>query len=184
MCCPTSLGLTEEGLIAAYRGHTPEDIRDIEVARNVGGQWLQPRMPHADQWHFAGCPVNGPHLDTAGSRVALSWFSPSEDQPKVRLAFSKDGGLSFASALRVDEGSAIGRAQMVLLRDIRLWPSGLRVNRGRPGLSGDVSGMKRGWMQFLKLLSAQDSAYPHCPFRGYTWRSWMETRAKIERRRR
>lgn len=115
MCCPTSLGLTEEGLIAAYRGHTPEDIRDIEVARNVGGQWLQPRMPHADQWHFAGCPVNGPHLDTAGSRVALSWFSPSEDQPKVRLAFSEDGGLSFASALRVDEGSAIGRAQMVLL---------------------------------------------------------------------
>lgn len=114
-CCPTSLALTEKGLIAAYRGHTPEDIRAIEVARNVGGQWLQPRMPHADQWHFAGCPVNGPHLDTAGSRVALSWFSPSEDQPKVRLAFSEDGGLSFASALRVDEGSAIGRAQMVLL---------------------------------------------------------------------
>lgn len=114
-CCPTSLEQTEKGLIAAYRGHTPEDIRDIEVARNVDGQWLQPRIPHADRWHFAGCPVNGPHLDTVGSRVALIWFSASEDQPRVRLAFSEDGGSTFASALRVDEGSALGRAQVVLL---------------------------------------------------------------------
>ena len=114
-CCPTSLAQTGAGLLAAYRGHTPENIRDIEVAQNMEGRWSQPRRPHADRWHFAGCPVNGPHLDAVGLRVALIWFSASEDQPKVQLAFSDDGGSSFTSALRVDEGNAIGRAQIALL---------------------------------------------------------------------
>ncbi len=36
-CCPTSLARTGSGLVAAYRGHTPEDIRDISLLRNVDG---------------------------------------------------------------------------------------------------------------------------------------------------
>jgi len=114
-CCPTSLAQTDAGLLAAYRGHTAENIRDISVLQNTQGQWSQARVVHADNWHFAGCPVNGPHLDTDGSTTALLWFSAPQDQPQVQLTFSDDGGKHFTLPMRIDEGRAVGRAQVVLL---------------------------------------------------------------------
>jgi hypothetical protein len=112
-CCPTSLVHTDSGLVAAYRGHTPENVRDISLLQNVQGRWSEPHVPHADHWHFAGCPVNGPHLDVNGATVALIWFSAS-DEPKVQLAFSHDEGGHFATPIRIDEGNVVGRAQVVL----------------------------------------------------------------------
>src|SRR4029077_9984123 len=56
-----------------------------------------------------------PHLDADGARTALIWFTAPVDQPVVKLAFSEDGGATFASPLRVDTGKALGRAQIVLL---------------------------------------------------------------------
>ena len=114
-CCPTSLVHADSGLVAAYRAHTPANIRDISVLQNAQGRWSEPRVPHADNWHFAGCPVNGPNLDAEGSRVALVWFSAPQDQAEVKLAFSHDGGASFRSPVRIDEGNVVGRAQVVLL---------------------------------------------------------------------
>jgi hypothetical protein len=55
-CCPTSLVQTGSGLLAAYRGHTPENIRDISLLRNEQGHWSQPHIAHVDNWHFAGVP--------------------------------------------------------------------------------------------------------------------------------
>lgn len=114
-CCPTSMVNTNSGLLAAYRGHTSENIRDISLLQNVQGRWSQPRIVHADNWHFAGCPVNGPHLDVHGTTVALTWFSAPQDQPEVKVAFSDDGGSKFTAPMRIDEGNVIGRAQVVLL---------------------------------------------------------------------
>lgn len=114
-CCPTSLVRTGSGLVAAYRGHTPENIRDISLLRNADGRWSQPGVVHADHWHFAGCPVNGPHLDSTKKRAVITWFTAAQDQPTVNLAFSDDGGASFSAPIRVDEGRAEGRAQAVLL---------------------------------------------------------------------
>jgi hypothetical protein len=114
-CCPTSLVQTSSGLLAAYRGHTPDNIRDISLLQNVQGRWSQPRIAHADNWHIAGCPVNGPQLDAAGLTTALIWFSAPQDQPEVKLAFSDDGGLKFTPPVRVDDGNVMGRAQIVLL---------------------------------------------------------------------
>jgi len=113
-CCPTSMVRTGSGLVAAYRGHTPENIRDISLLRNVNGRWSQPEVVHADYWHFAGCPVNGPHLDADRKRTVIAWFTGAQDQPAVNLAFSVDGGATFSGPIRVDEGNAIGRVQVVL----------------------------------------------------------------------
>jgi hypothetical protein len=118
-CCPTTLVQTNNGLLAAYRGHTPENIRDIEVAKNLAGHWSEPYIPQPDHWHFAGCPVNGPHLAADGSAIALIWFSVPRE-PEVKLAFSNDGGSHFTAPLRVDEGNALGRAQVVLLPESTL----------------------------------------------------------------
>ena len=113
-CCPTSLVRAGSGLVAAYRGHTPENVRDISLLRSVDGRWSQPHVAHADNWHFAGCPVNGPHLDADQKRTVIAWFTGAQDQPAVNLAFSIDGGANFSGPLRVDEGNAIGRVQVVL----------------------------------------------------------------------
>ena len=113
-CCPTSLVPTDTGLVAAYRGHSAENVRDISLLQNVEGRWSEPHIPHADHWHFAGCPVNGPHLDVNGPTVAIVWFSAADD-PKVQLAFSHDKGGQFALPIRVDEGNVVGRAQVVLV---------------------------------------------------------------------
>jgi hypothetical protein len=94
-CCPTSLVRAGSGLVAAYRGHTPENIRDISLLRNVDGRWSQPHVAHADDWHFARCPVNGPHLDADRKQTVIAWFTGAQDQPAVNLAFSIDGGNQF-----------------------------------------------------------------------------------------
>jgi hypothetical protein len=114
-CCPTSLAQAGSGLVAAYRGHTTENIRDISVLRNVNGRWSQRGVLHADHWHFTGCPVNGPHLDATQKRALITWFTAAQDRPTVNLAFSDDAGANFSAPIRVDEGNAIGRAQAVLL---------------------------------------------------------------------
>lgn len=116
-CCPTSMVQTSSGLLAAYRGHTPENIRDISLLQNVNGRWSQPRIVHADNWHFQGCPVNGPNLDANGTTTALIWFSAPQDQPEVKVAFSDNGNSNFGAPIRIDEGNVIGRAQLVLLPD-------------------------------------------------------------------
>jgi len=114
-CCSTALVRTGSGLLAAYRGHTPENIRDVSLIQNRAGAWSQPRVVHPDFWHIEACPVNGPHLDTDGARTSLIWFSAPQDQPAVKLAFSEDGSATFAPPLRIDTGNALGRAQVVLL---------------------------------------------------------------------
>jgi hypothetical protein len=102
-------------LLAAYRGHTPENIRDISLLHNEQGHWSQPHIAHADNWHFQGRPVNGPNLDVNGTTTALIWFSAPQDQPEVKVAFSDDVNSKFGAPIRIDEGNVIGRAQVVLL---------------------------------------------------------------------
>jgi hypothetical protein len=114
-CCPTSMVKTDSGLLAAYRGHTSENIRDISLLKHVDGRWSQPSIVHADNWHFQGCPVNGPHLDVDGAAAALIWFSAPRDEPAVKVAFSDSGNSKFGAPVRIDEGNVIGRAQVVLL---------------------------------------------------------------------
>ena len=116
-CCPTSIASLGSGLVAAYRGHTPANIRDIRKVRFAAGEWSQPRVVHADNGKIAGCPVNGPSLDAEGKRLGLIWFTAAEERPVVRLAFSENGGADFRQPVPIDRGQAIGRAQVVLARD-------------------------------------------------------------------
>jgi uncharacterized membrane protein YecN with MAPEG domain len=160
-CCPTSLVHSGSGLIAAYRGHTPENIRDISLLRNDQGRWSQPHVAHADNWHFAGCPVNGPHLDADQNRNVIAWFTAAQDQPMVKLAFSNDGGASFANPIRVDEGNAIGRVQVVLL------PEHSAVAVWLEHLSGTTRLLARAVHEDgvietpVEVSRGSDMAYPH-----------------------
>lgn len=116
-CCQTSLVRTENGLVAAFRDRSEEEIRDIAVVRYVDDVWTEPTHVAADNWYYPGCPVNGPQLAARGDTMAVAWFTAPERQPAVFIAYSFDGGASFQEPVRVDGGDALGRVDVELLSD-------------------------------------------------------------------
>ena len=99
-----------------YRNRSEDDTRDIQAARLENGAWTVPVTVHADEWRIDACPVNGPAVAARDDDVAVAWFT-APDQPRVRLAFSADGGRTFGPPLEVASGRVIGRVDVVLLQD-------------------------------------------------------------------
>lgn len=116
-CCQNSAALTAKGPIVAYRDRSPDEIRDIYVARRVSGRWLEGQPVHRDNWKIAACPVNGPNIAAEGERVVVAWFTAANDSARVKVAFSRNAGESFGTPVRVDNGAPGGRVDSELLRD-------------------------------------------------------------------
>jgi hypothetical protein len=126
-CCPTTAVRTNSGVVAAYRDRSEGEIRDVSIARLVGGRWQAGGSVHADGWRIEGCPVNGPALASAGDHVALAWFTAANEDGRAYLAFSRDGGASFGVPIRIDEGRPLGRVDVEVLPDgsaVVLWLEG------------------------------------------------------------
>lgn len=150
-CCPTALVKTTAGALAAYRGHNPDEIRDIKVTRLSGGNWVAPHTVHNDEWKITGCPVNGPALASNGTRVAIVWFTGADDKPEVKFAMSQDQGSTFHSPITLDapEGDnlPVGHVAVSLLDDasaIAIWlhrgSSGTEIVGERISNSGRLGG--------------------------------------------
>jgi hypothetical protein len=116
-CCPTTAALTADGVIAAFRDRSTDEIRDIYVSRLDKGKWTEPSPVHNDGWHIPACPVNGPVLAARGREVAIAWFTASGDQGQAYVAFSSDAGRSFSKPIRLDDGGSIGRVDVEWLED-------------------------------------------------------------------
>lgn len=145
-CCQTSAALTSEGPIAVYRDRSEKEIRDISIVRFSKGRWTEPRTVNADGWEIHGCPVNGPSVSADGKRVAVAWFTAAKETPRVKVVFSNDAGATFAPPIQVDEGSPVGRVDVLVLTDGSALVSWLertakggevRVGRIRPNGSRD-----------------------------------------------
>lgn len=117
-CCQTDAAMTREGPVVVYRDRSAGEVRDIAVVRRTAESWSQPVHIADDGWHIDACPVNGPAIDALGDEVAVAWFT-APDRPRVRLAFSVDGGRTFGAPLDVATGKVIGRVDTVLLDDGR-----------------------------------------------------------------
>lgn len=117
-CCQTDAAMTSEGPIVVYRDRTTEEIRDIAIRRSRQGTWSPPMLVHADGWHIAGCPVNGPAVAALDRRVAVAWFTGAPT-PRVLLAFSMDAGATFSPPIPIDTESPLGRVDLVLDREGR-----------------------------------------------------------------
>ena len=107
-CCPTTLAVTPEGVLAAYRDRDADDRRDISLVRLNGNTWSAPADLHRDDWQINGCPVNGPDIDALGQQVVIAWYTGGEN-PGVFTARSSDGGKTFAAPQSVGTEDAIGR---------------------------------------------------------------------------
>ena len=116
-CCATSTVRMGDEALVAYRGRTDDEIRDIRLARFDGERWSEPTRLHADDWQIEGCPVNGPALAAQSERVAAAWFTAAGGVPRVKAAFSTDGGRRFTDPVVVAEGQTKGRVDVVLLDD-------------------------------------------------------------------
>jgi len=147
-CCPTAFISTPKLALAAYRGHNPEQIRDIKVARLAGGNWQKPLTVHDDLWKINACPVNGPALSASGNRLAVLWFTGSNDQPEVKIAMSDDLGSTFRPPITLDsakEGTRpVGHVAVALMDDgyaVAVWlqhqSSGTAIVARRVSVTGE-----------------------------------------------
>lgn len=116
-CCPTSVAATSRGPLVAFRDRSPSEVRDIKTARLDGQAWLPAREVHADEWRIEACPVNGPAVIAEGVHTAVAWFTAAKGRGRAQIAFSADGGDSFAAPYAVSEGFARGRVDAVMLAD-------------------------------------------------------------------
>lgn len=111
-CCPTSALTLGNTVLIAYRDRSEDETRNIQIVRNVEGEWTEPFPVHADGWRIPGCPVNGPALTGDRERAAIAWFTAPDGNSQVNVSFSADRGASFGKPVRVDGGNPLGRVDV------------------------------------------------------------------------
>ena len=116
-CCPTSVALSADGPIAAYRNRSAGEIRDIYVTRLASGRWTMPVNVHRDNFKIEGCPVNGPSIAAQGREVAIAWFTAPNDKNRSFVAFSHDSGRTFTAPIQADDVESLGRVGIALRKD-------------------------------------------------------------------
>ena len=114
-CCTTGMTMTSSGPVIVYRDRSPEEVRDIAYVTKTANGWTKPARVNADDWKINACPVNGPQADAIGNRVVTAWFTAAQDKGRAYVAFSDDGGVTFAKAVQIDDGKPIGRLDVLLL---------------------------------------------------------------------
>ncbi len=147
-CCQTTAALTDNGPVVIYRDRSDEEIRDMSIVRLVNGEWTAPQTIFNDHWKIAGCPVNGPRVSAIGNTLAVAWFAAPENKAQVKVIFSDDGGETFSNPIQIDQGSPIGRVDVVLIDEKKAvvsWMEGtaikiITVNRdGTKGAASTVA---------------------------------------------
>jgi hypothetical protein len=133
-CCSTAFARTGKGVVVAYRDRDERDIRDIATVAFDGKAWSTPRPVHADGWHMTGCPVNGPALAANGDSLVVGWFTAANDEPRVQLARSTDGGAHFGEPLVLDRGERVDGRVAVAVDGNNAWALWLRSEFGGSSL--------------------------------------------------
>lgn len=133
-CCNTSIAATSNGLIAAYRNRTKDEIRDIYVSRFENNRWSEPTPVYNDNWKINACPVNGPMVSALNKEVALVWFTEMKDQPTIKLAFSGDEGINFDPPIILDTGrQVVGRVDVAITEPGSAWVSWMQHSQADKG---------------------------------------------------
>ena len=169
-CCWTAVAATQDGAVAAWRGRTDDEIRDNRVALLHDGKWSAPKGLGAEGWKIAGCPVNGPSISALGNNVVASWFTAEGDRPRVRAAFSDDGGVTFGKPIDIDDLAPLGRVGLTW-RDsqsaVVSWLSAPGVEQKKSALNIKViytDGRVEATRQLAEVSSGRDTGVPQMVF--------------------
>ena len=163
-CCSTSAALTKNGVIVAYRDRSEEEIRDISIVRQIGQDWTRPRNLYTDNWEIAGCPVNGPQIIAdGGNKVAVAWYTMSNNHPQVKMAISLDAGANFSEPIQIDDGNPLGRVDLVFDKEniIVSWLENLGVEKAAIRLAKiQPTGQIEQRMTLTQTSAARSSGFP------------------------
>jgi hypothetical protein len=158
-CCQTTAAITNNGPIVVYRDRSDEEIRDISIARLVNNEWTAPAPIYQDNWKIAGCPVNGPRSSVLGNNLVIAWYSLIDNQAQVKVVFSNNGGESFQQPIRLDEGSPLGRVDVVLLNEetaLVSWMEGATIK----AVKVKADGSKEAPFTIATSSEARSSGFP------------------------
>ena len=175
-CCPTAAVNTSVGPLVAYRDRSHDETRNIQMAFTNGAQ--APYTLHDDGWVVPGCPVNGPAMSAAGNNVAIAWYTAPDNNPQVNVAFSNDAGRTFGKPLRLDEGSAIGRTDLLWLDKETVLVSWLEEGDESGNLELMIvhaSSGKTNTLESFSISSGRGSGYPKLALiEGFVFVTWTE----------
>jgi hypothetical protein len=184
-CCQTSLVQTDQGTLVAYRDRTDDEIRDIYVSLLRNGKWSAPKAVFNDGWKINGCPVNGPKLSVFETSTGLAWFTGAGDRPRVKVAFSDDGGLNFGDPWIVDEGSPLGRVDLFMVDENTALLSWMEMNQQDAELRLALIDKMKGKLTSLivaELSSARSTGFPQLEVAGgEVFLAWNEETAEGKR---
>lgn len=177
-CCPTDVAVTEEGPIVVYRNRSEEEIRDNYYTIFKNNQWSIPKPVHADNWKIEGCPVNGPAVDAKDNAVAVAYFTASENNPKVNLVFSTDGGETFTSPVTVSSDKVIGRVDIEVTAE-EVWISWMELVNDQAALKAASYNLKGDLLMqktIANLAASRKSGFPQMEnFQEHLYFAWTET---------
>ena len=183
-CCSTSAAVTSEGVIAAYRDRSDNEIRDIAVARFENGEWTPGAVLHPDNFETYSCPVNGPMISARDRRAVTAWFTVKNDMGQAWAAFSNDAGRTWGTPVRLDDAGSLGRVDVELLDDgsaVASWVEfaekrgQFRVRRIEP------SGMKSPAINVAGVEGSSSSGFPRMARRGRELVfAWTESSIKAD----
>ncbi|MBL7872414.1 MAG: exo-alpha-sialidase [Cyclobacteriaceae bacterium] len=183
-CCQTTAAITSNGPVVVYRDRSDEEIRDMSIVRLVNDKWTTPQPVHKDEWNIAGCPVNGPRISSKDNTVTVAWFTAASDAAQVNVAFSSNGGETFENPIRVDEGKAIGRVDIVLLDEDKAvvsWMEGAAIKARIIHRNGE---MDSPW-GVANSSGARSSGFPQMTKSGdqllFAWTDDKEKTIKVAR---
>ncbi len=181
-CCQTSAAITSNGPVVVYRNRSEDEIRDMAIVRYVNGAWTAPQIIFPDQWKIAGCPVNGPRADAIGNHLAIAWFCMPDKNGQVNLIFSDDGGATFKKPIRIDEGKAIGRVDVVMLDEktaMVSWMEGTFIK----AVKIHADGIKENSIQVASSSESRSSGFPQMTRSGkrllFAWTDDTEKTVKV-----
>ena len=168
-CCPTAAAVTSDGVIAAYRDRSAQEVRDIQVVRLENGKWTEPVTAHRDDWKIAACPVNGPMLSARGRNVAIAWYTMKNEKGHAQVAFSRDAGRTFGAPVALADADTTGRVDVALLDDgsaVASWievidkRAEFRIRRLQP------SGERSPSITVAQIETSRTSGYPRIARHG------------------
>lgn len=161
-CCGTGAARAASGPLVAYRDRSDDEIRDISVVRFEGG-WTRPADVAVDGWKIPGCPVNGPRVAARGERLAVAWFTAAGEEPRVKMAFSIDGGGGFEPPIVLDRAAPFGRTDVVLDDEGAAWVVWLAQNGERAAVRLQrvpIEGMPGEPMHIGETAGGRTSGFP------------------------
>ncbi len=168
-CCQTTAAITSNGPVVLYRDRLEDETRDISIVRMVNGSWTEPKAIYNDNWKIKGCPVNGPKADALDNDLAVAWFTAANNQPKVNVTFSADGGENFDVPIQINEADAMGRVDVLLLdheNAIVSWMETLEDEAQIKAVKVHTSGKKSEPITICRLDSSRKTGFPQMELVG------------------